>query len=98
MIHRSVGLRDRQVLWDVDRMGRGMWTAQIMLIIYYQIQLDKLNIYETLMCSIPKMCWCLCMRFCIILFHCLSLSSAALLATREERVDNEVEVPVHHRA
>jgi hypothetical protein len=44
------------VHWDIDRMGRGMWTAQITLIICYQIELDKLNIYEALTCSIPKMC------------------------------------------
>jgi hypothetical protein len=31
-------------------MGRGLWTAQITLIICYQIELDKLNIYETLTC------------------------------------------------
>jgi hypothetical protein len=67
-------------------------TAQIMLIICYQIELDNLNIYETLMCSIPKMCWLLCMRFCIISSHCLSLSSAELSAVREERVDKEVDV------
>jgi hypothetical protein len=29
-------------------MGRGVQTAQIMLIICYKIELDKLNIYETL--------------------------------------------------
>jgi hypothetical protein len=33
---------------DTNRMGRGLWTAQSMLIICYQIELDKLNIYETL--------------------------------------------------
>jgi hypothetical protein len=27
------------------------------LIICYQIELDKLNIYKTLTCSNPKMCW-----------------------------------------
>jgi hypothetical protein len=59
-------------------MGRGMWAAQITLIICYQIELDKLNIYETLTCSIPKMSWWLCMRFCTISSHCLSLSSTAL--------------------
>jgi hypothetical protein len=47
---------DGRVHWDTTRMGRGMHTAQIALIICYQIELDKLNIYETLMCSIPKMC------------------------------------------
>jgi hypothetical protein len=57
VIHRSVGSRDRRVHWDADSMGRGMWTAQILLIICYQIELDKLSIYETLTCSIPKMCW-----------------------------------------
>jgi hypothetical protein len=41
-------LRDRRVRWDVDRMGKGLWTVQIMLIICYQIELDKLNIFETL--------------------------------------------------
>jgi hypothetical protein len=65
-------------------MGRGLRTVQIMLIIYYLIELDKLNIYGTLTCSIPKMCWWLCMRFCIILSQCLSLSSAALSTVREE--------------
>jgi hypothetical protein len=57
VIRRSVGSRDRRVHWDADSMGRGMWTAQILLIICYQIELDKLSIYETLTCSIPKMCW-----------------------------------------
>jgi hypothetical protein len=47
---------DGRVHWDTTRMGRGMHTAQIALIICYQIELGKLNIYETLMCSIPKMC------------------------------------------
>jgi hypothetical protein len=47
------------------------------VIICYQIELDKLNIYETLTCSIPKMCWWLCMRFCTILSRRLSLSSVA---------------------
>jgi hypothetical protein len=75
-------------------MGRGLRTAQIMLIICSQIQLDKLNIYETLTCSIPKMCWWLCMRLCIISSRHLSLSSAALLAAREDRVDEEVEILV----
>jgi hypothetical protein len=32
-----VGSRNRQVHWDADRMGRGLWIAQITLIIYYQI-------------------------------------------------------------
>jgi hypothetical protein len=83
MIHQSVGSRDRRVRWDIDNMGRGMRTAQITLIICYQIELDKLNIYETLTCSIPKMCWWLCMRFCIISSRYLSLSSAALSAARD---------------
>jgi hypothetical protein len=78
-------------------MGRGLLTAQIMLIIYYQIKLDKLNIYETLTYSIPKMCCWLCMRFCIISSHCLSLSSAALSVVREEQVDEEVEVLIRRR-
>jgi hypothetical protein len=55
VIHRSMGSRDRRLRWDADRMGRGLQTAQIMLFICYQIELDKLNIYETIMCSIPKM-------------------------------------------
>jgi hypothetical protein len=64
-----------------------------MLIIYYQIELDKLSIYKTLTCSIPKMCWWLYMRFYIISSRRLLLSSGALsLAAREERVDDEVEV------
>jgi hypothetical protein len=58
--------------------GRGLRIAQIMLIIFYQNELDKLNIYETLTCSIPKMFWWLCMRLCIISSRCLSLSSAAI--------------------
>jgi hypothetical protein len=37
--------------------GVSLWTTQITLIICYQIELDKLNIYETLTCNIPKMCW-----------------------------------------
>jgi hypothetical protein len=69
------------VRWDTDHMGSGLRTTQIMLIIRYQIELDKLSIYETLTCSIPKMCWWLCMRFCIISSRCLSFSSAALSAT-----------------
>jgi hypothetical protein len=60
MIHRTVGSKDRRVHWDANHMGRGLYIAQITLIIYYQIELDKLNLYETLMCSIPKMCWWLC--------------------------------------
>jgi hypothetical protein len=56
VIHQSVGLRDHWMRWDADRMGRGMQTVQIMLIICYQIKLDKLNIYKILMCNIPKMC------------------------------------------
>jgi hypothetical protein len=56
VIHQSVGSRDRLVRWDIDRMGRGMRTTQITLIICYQIELDKLSIYETLTCSIHKMC------------------------------------------
>jgi hypothetical protein len=47
VIHRSVGLMDHRVCWDVDRMGRGLQTAKIMLIICYQIELDKLNIYDS---------------------------------------------------
>jgi hypothetical protein len=82
------GVKGSQVCSDTDHMERGLWTAQITLIIYYQIELDKLNIYETLTCSIPKMCWWLCMRFCIISSCCLSLSSAA----QEEQVDEELEV------
>jgi hypothetical protein len=84
MIHQSVGSRDHRVRGDADHMGRGLQTTQIMLIICYQIELDKLNIYETLMCSIPKLCWWLYMRFCTISSRCLSLSSAALSAAREE--------------
>jgi hypothetical protein len=42
------------VHWDVNHMGRGLRTAQITLIICYQIELERLNIYETLTCSIPK--------------------------------------------
>jgi hypothetical protein len=98
MIHRSMGSRDRWVRWDTDHIGRGLQTTQITLIICYQIELDKLNICETFTCSIPKLCWWLCMRFCIISSHCLSLSSAALLAVQEERVDEEVEVLVCHGA
>jgi hypothetical protein len=74
------------------------WTAQITLIICYQIELDKLNIYETFMCNIPKMCWWLCMTFYTISSRCMSLFSATLLAAREVRVDEEVEVLVCHRA
>jgi hypothetical protein len=77
MIHRSVGSRDRRVHWDADRMGKGLQTAHITLIICHQIELDKLNIYKTLTCSIPKMCWWLCMRFCITSSRCMSLSSVA---------------------
>jgi hypothetical protein len=73
-------------------------TAQIMLTICYQVELDKLNICETLTCSIPKMCWWLCMRFCTISSCCLSLSSTALSAAREERANEEVEVLVHYQA
>jgi hypothetical protein len=54
MIHQRVGLRDRRVHRDTDCMGRGLRAAQIMLIICYQIELDKLNLYETLTCSISK--------------------------------------------
>jgi hypothetical protein len=57
MIHHSMGSRDHKVHWEVDHMGRGLWTAQIRLIICYEIELDKLDIYETLTCNIPKMCW-----------------------------------------
>jgi hypothetical protein len=84
MIHRSMGLRDHRVRWDMGHMGRDLQTAQIILIICYQIELDKLNIYKTPMCSMPKMWWWLCMRFCIISSHCLSLSSAALSAAQAE--------------
>jgi hypothetical protein len=84
MIHQSIGSRDRRVHLDADHMGRGMRTAQITLIICYQIALDKLSIYETLTCSILMMCWWLCMRFCIISSRHLSLSSAALSVAREE--------------
>jgi hypothetical protein len=52
-----MGSRYHRVCWDADHMERGMQIAQITLIIYYQIELDKLNIYVTLTCSIPKMCW-----------------------------------------
>jgi hypothetical protein len=44
-------------------MGRGLCTAQITLIIYYQIKLDKLNICETFTCSISKMCWWLSLPY-----------------------------------
>jgi hypothetical protein len=47
VIHRRMGLRDRRVRWDVDCMGRGLRTAKITLIICYQIELDKLNIYDS---------------------------------------------------
>jgi hypothetical protein len=66
-------------------MGRGLWTAQITLIICYQIELDKLNIYETLTCSIPKMCWFIYIRFCTASSHCVSLSSTATVWTRKWR-------------
>jgi hypothetical protein len=80
-------------------MGRGSRIAQITLMILYQIELDKLSIYETLMCSITKMCWFICIRFCTTLSHCLSISSvAAVSTTRELRVDEEVEVLVCCRA
>jgi hypothetical protein len=60
-------------------LGHGLYKERhIMLIIYHQIELDKLNLYETLMCSIPKMCWWLCMRFYIISSRCMSLFFAAL--------------------
>jgi hypothetical protein len=78
--------------------GRGLRTAQITFIICYQIEIDKLNIYETLTCSIPNTCWWLWMRFCAISSRCLSLSFAALLDVQEVRVDEEVEVLVCHRA
>jgi hypothetical protein len=80
VIHRTVGSKDHRVRWDADHMGRGLQTAEITLIICYQIELDKLNLYETLTYSIPKMCWWLCMRFYIILSRYLSLSSVALSA------------------
>jgi hypothetical protein len=38
-------------------MRRGLRTARITSIICYQIELDKLSIYETLICSILKMCY-----------------------------------------
>jgi hypothetical protein len=79
-------------------MGRDLQTAQITLIICYQIELDKLNIYETLTCSSPKMCWCHCMRFCITSSHCLSLSSATVPAMWELQVDEEVKVLVRRWA
>jgi hypothetical protein len=47
VIRRSMGSRDHQVHWDVDHIRRGLRTAQITLIICYQIELDKLSIYET---------------------------------------------------
>jgi hypothetical protein len=56
VIRRSVGSRDHLVCWDTDHMEIGMQTARITLIICYQMELDKLSIYETLTCSIPKMC------------------------------------------
>jgi hypothetical protein len=65
VIRRSVGSRDHLVRWDADHIGRGMLTTQIMLIICYQIELDKLSIYETLTCGIPKMCYWLYARFWI---------------------------------
>jgi hypothetical protein len=40
VIHRSVGSRDHRVRWDANCIVRSLWTAQIMLIIYYQIKLD----------------------------------------------------------
>jgi hypothetical protein len=80
VIRRSVGSRDHRVRWDVEHMGRGLWIIEIMLIICYQFELDKLNIYETLTCSIPKMCWWLCMTSNITSSRYLSLSSAALSA------------------
>jgi hypothetical protein len=83
--------------WDADRMAKGPGTAQITLIICYQIELDKLNLYKTHTCSIPKMCWWLWMRFCTISSRCLSLSFAALSASQELRVDEEVEVLVHRQ-
>jgi hypothetical protein len=92
VIHRTMGSKDHRVHWDTDRMGRGLQTAQITLIICYQIELDKLNLYKTLTYSIAKMCWWLRMRFYIISPRCLSLSYIALSAAREERVDEEVEV------
>jgi hypothetical protein len=75
-----MGSRDHRVRWDTDRMERGLWTVQIIVIIYYQIELDKLSIYETITCSITKMCWWLCMRFYIITSRLLSRSSTALSA------------------
>jgi hypothetical protein len=98
VIHRSVGSRDNRVRWDVDCMQRGLKTSYITLIICYQIELDKLDIYETLTCSIPKMCWWLCIRFYNTSSHCLSLSSIAVSTVQELRVDEEVEVLVRRRA
>jgi hypothetical protein len=47
VIHRSMGSRDRRVYWDTTIWEEGCG-LQIMLIISYQIELDKLNIYKTL--------------------------------------------------
>jgi hypothetical protein len=69
-----------------------------MLIICYQIELDKLILYEYLTCRIPKTCWWLCMRFCIILSRHLSLSSVVMSVVREEQVDKEVGVLVCRQA
>jgi hypothetical protein len=80
MIYQSMGSKDRQVHWDVDYTGRGLQTAQITLIIFYQIELDKLNIHETLTCGFPKMCWFIYIRFCTTSSHCLSLSSTAAVS------------------
>jgi hypothetical protein len=37
VIRQSMGSRDRPVQWDANRMGRGLLTAQIRLIICYHI-------------------------------------------------------------
>jgi hypothetical protein len=37
-------------------MGRGLQTIQNMLIIYYKIELDKLNIYEKLLRAVSLRC------------------------------------------
>jgi hypothetical protein len=93
-----MGSKDRRVHWGVDRMSCGMRTAQIRLIICFQIELDKFNIYETLTCSITKMCWFICIRFYTASSRCLSLSSVvAVSVARELRVNEEVLVLVHRR-
>jgi hypothetical protein len=54
VIRRSVRSRDRLTRWDADHMGRGLQTAQIMLIICYQIKLDKLSILRLLLAISTK--------------------------------------------